>query len=278
MITTGSWRGFEDRDLTLGDGPSMRIRIGGSPGSPAVLMLHSILTSSAIWERQASLLAAQGLRVICLDMRGHGGSESAPPPYTMDDLVDDAVAVLDALAIPQAHIVGVSQGGMIALGAAARHPQRVASLFVTAARADAPFAFANAWNDRIALVERDGDVDALSDATVARWFGPEFVQIRPALAHSLSETIKLTDADGFIGCARAIQGLDYLEKLPSIKVPLTFVIGANDTLLLEPMRDLASMLCTELIEIAGAGHLPMLDRPDQFDQHLMHHFAQTTMA
>lgn len=193
----------------------------------------------------------------------------------MDDLVADAIAVLDALEIERAHVVGVSQGGMIALGLAVHHLSRLASLVVVAARSDAPKPFADAWNDRIAKVEAEGSVSGLARVTVERWFGGQFMADQKALAASLEECIKLTSPGGFTGCARAIQGLDYLQKLPEITVPLTFIIGTNDVLLLEPMRELAAVMSADLVEIPNAGHLPMLDHAEAFDEAILRHFGKT---
>lgn len=272
-IDTGSWSDFSRRSIR-GPAGTLSVRCGGPDRGPTVIFTHSILTSSAIWRRQAALLAGRGFRILCPDMRGHGKSEALPAPYTMDDLVDDTVAILNSFGIDRAHLVGVSQGGMVGFGLGVRHAERLDSLCIIAARADAPPPFAAAWDDRIALVAAQGRVDALATPTVERWFGARFLDSHPGVVNELQACIRETSPQGFIGCARAIQGLDYLRGVPDIAAPTTLLVGELDTLLLQPMKDLLPrMRNARLHVIDGAGHLPQVDRPETFDAQLLRHFS-----
>lgn len=275
LIEDKEWPGFERVTVQGAAGP-LSVRLGNKAGKETILFNHSLLTASAIWHRQARYLVEAGWRVICLDMRGHGQSATPPAPYAMDDLVRDNIAVLDALGVAKTHYVGVSQGGMTGLGLGIRHADRIASLCICAARADAPPPFAAAWEDRIALVRSKG-IDALAGPTTERWFGAEFLGSHPAVAADLLACIRQTSAEGFIGCAQAIQGLNYLGDVPAIKAPLSLVIGSRDDGLLEPMRHLGKILPhSEYNEIDGAGHLPQIDRPAEFDRILRHHLRRVT--
>lgn len=262
-IVTGPWHGFVRHDVP-GKGGRLSVRLGGPERGTPVLLCHSILTGSAIWHRQAIALAARGHRVLALDSRGHGQSEAPRGSYTMDDLVADAVAVLDHFGLAKARVIGVSQGGMTAFGLGVRHPDRLLSLCVIAARADAPPPFAAAWDDRITLV-REQSIAPLAAPTAERWFGRDFLAANPAIATALLDCINETDPEGFIGCARAIQGLAYLDGVKTLQVPLTLIVGARDTLLVQPMRELATMLGCHLVIIPDAGHLPQVDHPDEVD-------------
>lgn len=271
-IVTAAWQGFVRHDVPGKDG-RLSLRAGGPEGGAPVLLCHSILTSSAIWHRQAIALAARGFRVLALDSRGHGRSEAPRGPYTMDDLVADAVAVLDHLGIAQAHVIGVSQGGMTAFGLGVRHPDRVRSLCVIAARADAPPPFAAAWDDRITLVRERG-IAPLAAPTAERWCGRPFLDAHPEIATALLGCIGETAPEGFIGCARAIQGLAYLDGVTTLKLPLTMIVGALDQLLVAPMTELAAMLGCRLVIIPDAGHLPQLDHPDEVDAVIERHLGE----
>lgn len=277
VIDIHEWPDFERRTVQGGAG-ALSFRIGNAAGSGTVLFNHSILTGSAIWVRQARLLAAAGWRVIVLDTRGHGFSAASPAPYSMEDLVRDNIAVLDALGIAKAHFVGVSQGGMTGFGLGIRHADRIASLCICAARADAPAPFAAAWDDRIALV-RDKGIAPLAAPTAERWFGSDFLTSHPAIADALLACIRQTSAEGFVGCAQAIQGLNYLDGVAAIKLPVSLIIGSRDEALLEPMRDLAKILPhSNYTRIDGAGHLPQVDRALEFDHALLWHLRRFTPA
>lgn len=272
LIDINEWPGFERRTIE-GAAGLLSIRLSNGTGNKAVLFNHSILTGSAIWHRQAQRLAAEGWRVICFDSRGHGHSAASPAPYAMDDLVRDNVAVLDALDA-KVHYVGVSQGGMTGFGLGIQHADRIASLCICAARADAPAPFAAAWDDRIALVRAKG-IDALAGPTAERWFGADYLTGHPAVAADLLACIRETSAEGFIGCAQAIQGLNYLGDVSAITAHMSLIIGSRDEALLEPMRQLAKTLSnSEYFEIDGAGHLPQIDRPLEFDRILDRHLAR----
>jgi 3-oxoadipate enol-lactonase len=277
VIDMGDWPGFQRRAIPGPAGP-LSIRLGGPGIGPAVLLNHSILTSSAIWRRQASLLASQGFRVICLDMRGHGMSPASKGPYAMDDLVADNITVLDALGIDRVHYVGVSQGGMTGFGLGLHYSDRLASLCIIAARADAPATFAAGWDDRIALARSKG-IDALAAPTAERWSSKAFLDEHPDLAENLLACIRQTSLDGFVGCAQAIQGLNYLDQLDRIETPTTLLIGTRDETLLQPMRDLAPLIAgAEFQTIEGAGHLPQLDQPERLERLLLSHLARVNAA
>jgi pimeloyl-ACP methyl ester carboxylesterase len=100
----------------------------GAPDAPAVLMLHGLTQQSHTFDHVAERLSAR-YRCIALDLRGRGESEwAAPETYTIPRYVQDAVKLLDELALPAVHILGTSLGGLCGLSLGAFHPQRVLSL------------------------------------------------------------------------------------------------------------------------------------------------------
>jgi 3-oxoadipate enol-lactonase len=249
------------------------VQVQGPERGAAVLMTHSILSSSMMWTAQARLLAEQGFRVICADTRGHGQSQAGAAPYTMQDLVDDSVAVLDGLDIARAHYVGLSLGGMSGFGLGILQPDRVLSLCLCDARADMPPAMAAPWDERIAIAQASGCA-GLAQSTAERWFGRAFLEAHPAIEQQFMQAIASTSVAGFEGCARAIQGLDYLGRVGQIQSPTTLIVGANDGPLPQAMQALKDLIPGAVIEvIANAGHLPNIDQPAAFNAALLRHFA-----
>jgi pimeloyl-ACP methyl ester carboxylesterase len=104
----------------------------GRPGDPAVLLIMGQMASMLWWPAAlCERLAGAGRFVIRYDNRDTGRStsyEPGSPPYTLDDLSDDAVAVLDGYGIDRAHVAGMSMGGVIAQLVALRHPERVSGV------------------------------------------------------------------------------------------------------------------------------------------------------
>lgn len=258
--------------LVPGAAGEVAIHVQGDAAAPVVFMTHSILSSSMMWDAQAALLAAAGWRVIRADTRGHGASSAPAGPYTMNDLVADTVLVLDALKIERAHYLGLSLGGMSGMGLGIHHADRLLSLCLCDARADMPATFSAPWDERITLAQQQG-CGALAASTTERWFGTPFLEAHPEIASRFRETATRTTTEGFVGCARAIQKLDYLPDVGRITTPTTLIVGANDGPLPQAMRDIQALICGAMLEVVPqAGHLPNIDQPAAFNAALLQHF------
>ena len=254
----------------------LSVRMQGDSNDPAIVMTHSILSSGLMWDEQAARLAGQGWHVVRIDTTGHGHSPApTAEAVTMNGLAADTIAVLDALGIARAHYVGLSLGGMSGFGLGIQHGERLLSLVLCAARADAPSAVAAPWDERIALAEEHGTCAPLAGPTIERWFGKEFVAANPETSGRLQAIAAATSVKGFVGCARAIQGLDYLADVARIATPTTLIVGSNDGVLPDAMRSLQQHIPGAALEtIAQAGHLPNVDQPTAFNAALLRHFEQ----
>ena len=193
----------------------------------------------------------------------------------MDQLGDDTVAVLDALAIQKAHYVGLSLGGMSGFGLGLRHADRLLSLALCDSRADAPPPVAQPWDERIQAVRAADSCAVLADSTLERWFGRAFLDAHASLADAFRATAAATKVEGFGGCARAIQGLAYLDRVETITLPTTFIVGANDGVLPDANRDLQRRVADSALELVpDSGHLRNVDQPAAFDAALRRHLVR----
>ncbi len=104
----------------------------GRPGDPAVLLVHGQMASMLWWpEELCRRLAAGGRFVIRYDHRDTGRSTAYPPgtpPYGLDELVGDVLAVLDGYGVERGHLIGLSMGGMLVQVVAVEHPERVSAV------------------------------------------------------------------------------------------------------------------------------------------------------
>ena len=239
-------------------GLATRVAVDGPPGAPALLLVHSLGTSLHVWDAQIEQLA-RGFRVVRFDVRGHGLSELSPAPYTLDDLADDALAVLDACGIAVAHVGGVSIGGMVAQAVAARAPARVASLVLcdTALALPPP----EMWRARAATVRTEG-VAAIADATLARWVSPAFATT-PA-GRGLRAMLLRTHPEGYAAAAEVLAAADLSRTTPGLRVPTTVIVGELDpstpVASAEALRD--AIPGARLVVIPGGAHLPLVELPD----------------
>jgi 3-oxoadipate enol-lactonase len=203
-----------------------RYELSGAANQPVVMLSHSLGADLSMWDRQLAALQP-GFRVLRYDTRGHGGSEVAPPPYRLEELVEDAVALLDALEIPRVHFAGISMGGMIGQGLALGHPQRLLSLCLCSTAAVMPEAAQPVIQERIDIARAEG-MPALVEGTLARWFTPTFLKSRPPEVDAIGRQLRATPVAGYVGCTEAIRRLDYLDRLPRIGLPTLIVVGADD--------------------------------------------------
>lgn len=192
--------------------------------APAVVLSNSLGATRAMWDAQVPELARH-FRVVRYDTRGHGASPVRPGPASIDDLVDDLVALLDTLGIDRAHVVGLSLGGMTAMRLAAREPHRVDRLVALCTSALLPPA--SAWHDRADLVRSRG-TRAVADAVVERWYTGAFRASEPRRVADAVAMVSATPAEGYAACCEAIAGMDLVADLPRIKAPTLAIAGADD--------------------------------------------------
>jgi 3-oxoadipate enol-lactonase len=235
-------------------------REDGSPDGAPVVLLHALGVDHSLWNAVVPLLP-QGLRIVRPDMRGHGQSSVPPAPYKMGTLVSDAERIMDLLGLRDAVVVGSSIGGMIAQGLAAKRLDLVRGLCLanTAAKIGTPAT----WGDRIAQVHAGG-IAAIAEPTLARWFPPR-TRNTPA-AWRIAGVLAETSPEGYAGCAAAIAGTDFYTTTAALTLPTLVVAGSADgSTPPDLVRETAGLIRGARYEmIRGAGHLPMIDRPEEF--------------
>ena len=242
----------------------LHVVVDGPETGVPVVFANSLGTDLRLWDKLFSHLPP-GLRLIRYDKRGHGLSTCSDSPYPMDRLVDDAEALLDHLAVRGCVFVGLSIGGMIAQGLAARRPDLVRALVLsnTAARMGEPAM----WRDRIAAIEAGG-IDALADPILDRWFGPAFRHTEEVAAwrHMLVRT----PVAGYLGCCHAIAGADLTETTSALRLPVLAIAGSEDGASPpDAVRATAALVPdSRYVEIDGAGHLPCVEAPEEYARHL----------
>lgn len=201
----------------------VHVVVDGPADAPAVLLLGSLGSTLEMWEPQLPALAERH-RVVRYDTRGHGSSPVPPGPYALDDLVDDAVGVLDRLGLASASVVGLSLGGMTALRLAAREPHRVDRLVVLCSSAHLGRA---AWTERAALVRAQG-TSAVAEAVVGRWFTAALRAQDPALVTRMQGMVAGIPAEGYASCCEAIATTDLRADLRRVVAPTLTIAGADD--------------------------------------------------
>ena len=135
------------------NGLEVAYRFDGPEDGHVILMTNSLMSNYSMWDWNVPALADR-YRVLRYDKRGHGGSQTTPGPYSISQLADDAVALLDALNIQKVHFIGLSMGGMIGQQMGARYPERVYSLSLCDTASEMPPR--NLWEERFDIARKDG--------------------------------------------------------------------------------------------------------------------------
>jgi 3-oxoadipate enol-lactonase len=249
------------------NGIAINYRIDGPERAPWLILSNSLATSLAMWDEQAAALA-DSFRLLRYDQRGHGGSDAPAGRYPFDTLLDDALALMDALGINKAHFAGLSMGGATALGLAERRPDRFERIVVADSPCQSTPQSSQQWEERIAVAQQQG-IEALVEPTVARWFPAETVATNPPHLDKIRAMIRATPVNGFIGCAAALAAHDYASAVASVKCPTLFIVGEKDGAAPTAMAKLHEKLPgSRFVTLPGAGHISNMDRPAEFSRAL----------
>lgn len=250
-------------------GISIGYLLEGPKDAPVVMLSHSLGATREMWRPQIDALRAR-YRVVAFDTRGHGDSDAPPGPYSFDDLVDDAVGLLDALGISRAHFVGLSLGGMIGQRFALRHEGRLASLTLADTASEMPEAARPIWAQRIEATRKSG-MNQHVEPAMERWFTAAFRQAHPEIVDPIRHMVRSTAPEGYIGCCHAIKTLDFTAELGSLRLPTLVVVGAEDqgtpvasSELIQHQIDGA-----RLVVIDGAAHLSNIEQAAAFNHALL---------
>ena len=240
----------------------------GPESGQVIAFSHSLAADLGMWAEQVPALAAAGYRILRIDLRGHGGSGAPPAPYTIDELADDVVSVLDALGIARCHFVGLSIGGMIGQSLGLRHAGRMQSLMLCDTQSQSPADAATRWGPRIVAINQAGSLEPIADATLGRWFTDDFRKKRPARWKQIRDSIVGCTPVGYTGCAQAIGNFNFTGKLGTVKTPTLVVCGTDDpSASPEASRKIASLFPNgSYDEVKGAQHLPNVEQDEAFNR------------
>lgn len=261
-------------------GTRIHYEVAGRPGGEPLLLIQGLGADRRGWALQRFALGRR-YRLYLVDNRGAGGSDKPRGPYDLEEMAEEALAVLDAEGVRSAHVVGASMGGVLAQILAVRHPDRVRSLVLacTASRH-------HDWRREL-LEEWAGTAERRGMRVLAsravRWLvGPRSHRRFHLPFRVLSPLVLNVPAHAFAAQARAILAFpdDIRELLRRVEVPTMVIVGSQDVL--TPLAD-SEELCeliphAELHVIGGAAHGLMVEHAGTFNERVLAFLGRASAA
>ena len=250
------------------DGARIHYEAFGRRDRPTVLMIQGLGADKHGWDMQRFALA-RSYRVIAFDNRGAGRSDKPFTPYSLDQMVDDAVAVLDDAGVESAHVVGASMGGAISQLLCVRHPTRVRSLTL-ACTACLNLPWRRELLEQWMQTAQERGMGAMTNEA-ARWImAPRsFRRLLPTFGW-LGPLAMGRPSHAFVAQVRAILATDddLADELYKVHVPTLVVVGNQD--ILTPRADSEEIAeripGAELVVISGAAHGFMVEHASTFNR------------
>jgi 3-oxoadipate enol-lactonase len=184
----------------------------GAVNGPVLVLANSLGSNLHMWDKVLPSLEGS-LRILRYDLRGHGESNVPAPPYSIEQLGNDLLMLMDHLSIERAYLCGLSLGGLLSIWAGINTAARIGTR--------------DGWEQRIALVQSSG-MDGLALQTLDRWFTPGFREQHRTEMETIRQMVAATDPTGYCGCCAALRDTDLRGDIKSIEAPCLVITGTHD--------------------------------------------------
>lgn len=244
-------------------------------GEPETLVLLHGLHGHLLWWHWFQVAAfSQYYRVITLDQRGHGKSFKPAQGYSIETMAEDLYQLLRHLNVAQAHIGGASMGGMVSLQFALAHPEIVRSLILVDSYPHTPKVIQEAIEKWIADTQTKGYpavMETFNRDYAHALFSPAFWAHHPEFPAYETRLVlaNLMPDAAFIGCCRAIQRFNVLDRLGEITAPVLIVTSREGMAYEEGLRMHERLPHSELWAPEGVGHSVHVEIPEEFNRRVL---------
>jgi pimeloyl-ACP methyl ester carboxylesterase len=234
-------------------------------GETALVFIHGWCGDRSFWKDQLDAFADR-YRVVAIDLGGHGASGRDRADWTVESMADDVEAVLKALDLKRAILVGHSMGGPISLLVAKRMPDRVMAVVGVDTLHNVEFKWPEEQSKQI-LAAMEADFEKLT-RDFMKGMVPESTD--PALVKSLIDKVLTADRKMAIGVMRSMTGFDTKAALAGAKVPVRCINAAPGLPFAMPTAVDVNRKHGDfdVVLIDGVGHFPMLEKPKEFNEKL----------
>lgn len=240
-------------------------------GEKVVVLLHGYLENMLVWDNFVPLLYKE-VRVITLDIPGHGISEVKGEIHTMDWLADTLAAALDKLDIEKATIVGHSMGGYMALAFAERHPDRTEGIVLLHSTPYADSEEKKRNRQREISLIRSGKKELLAHTAPEAGFAVENRNRFRTEIEDLQQTVYLTEDAGIVALLNGmIERKAQSEMLHNLGKPILFILGRKDGYIVAEVAEkmVAEHPEADIVWLGNSGHMGFIEEANTCAQALL---------
>jgi 3-oxoadipate enol-lactonase len=251
----------------------------GADVAPVLVFNNGILMNAAAsWRPQTAAFAAS-YRVLQYDCRGQGQSDHPAGPYSMEQHADDLAALLDALAVRHAHVLGISYGGEVSQAFALRHRHRVLSLVLADTVSEVGpelKLIVEGWK----AAASSGDADLFYLVTAPWNFSPAFIARHEAVMAAARDRYRALDFPAVARLCDAFLRVDFTAQLQQLDLPACIIVGEQDVLKGPRYAEILhrAIRGSRLRVIEGAGHAATWEAPAEFNRIVLEFLAALPAA
>ncbi|MDR4494761.1 MAG: alpha/beta fold hydrolase [Nitrospirales bacterium] len=240
-----------------------------------LVFIHAFPLSKSMWLPQVDALK-DSCRVITLDLRGHGESDTMLWNWTLDDYAADVIGLLDHLGIAQAVFIGLSMGGYTVFSLCRHFADRVHAIVLADTRAQADTEEGKAGRRGMAQIAFNEGASAIADLMIPKLLAPSTIQRQPDMVEQVRQMILQTPSVGIVADLMAMAARpDSTDLLTLITCPTLILVGEQDVATpVAESRYMADRIPgATLVTIPEAGHLSNIEQPRAFN-HALETFLQ----
>ncbi len=251
---------------TKANGIEMNYELSGS--GECLVLIHGFTDNLNMWYNQMPEFSSQ-CRVLAYDVRGFGQTKGTTDRYSMSLFADDLYALLEALDIKTACVLGYSMGGRIALEFAFKHPEMTKGLVLANSGVGAaPSPDMEERRKMMAGVLQQGDMGLISEIMTVASFSPDFEQRDPVSFQKYKQIKMQNDPSDFYAIMQAIVGtMDTPVALNQLRCPVLIIAGRNDSLMeIRVAESMKQSIHGAELTVLETGHAAAIEASAQFNQ------------
>ena len=240
-----------------------------------IVLIHGFTDNLAMWHNQIPEFSKQ-YKVLTYDVRGHGQTESPDDKISLDTLADDLYALLKAINIDKAFVLGYSMGGRIGLKFALKHPDMIPGFIFANSGIPGPV-FQLSEQEITEMLEKQslmekliesGDIEAISEVMTEFSFSPGFKNREPEVYQRYKELKLKNDPRHYLSILKAIvENFQNPPDLTRLKCPALIIAGDQDSFMkLEVAESMEKAIPNVQVKTLPTGHASALEMPEQFNQ------------